>query len=161
MAIAFIGLGSNLGDREAYLRWAVERLTQLPETKLVQVSRLHETEPVGGPLQAMYLNGVAQIQTGLSPEKLLFYLQETEQALGRPRQRIHWGPRVIDLDLLSYNDLILETPQLILPHPRMHDRRFVLIPLAEIAPSWVHPRLQKTAQALLATLEHANPPTPR
>ncbi len=149
MATAFIGLGSNLGDRETYLTWALERLGSLPETRLIQASRWIETDPVGGPPQGGFLNGVAEIETGLQPRPLLDFLQQIEQALGRPPERIRWGPRVIDLDLLAYDDLRLQDPELTLPHPRMHARHFVLIPLAEIAPNWRHPELHKTAKELL------------
>ena len=152
MAVAHIGLGSNLGDREAYLRWAVERLERLPESRLLRTSRWIETVPVGGPVQGMFLNGVAQIETELQPRRLLEHLQEIEQTLGRPAGHARWGPRVIDLDLLSYDDRILEGPDLILPHPRLHERSFVLLPLAEIAPDWKHPRTGKTARELLQTL---------
>ena len=150
MAIAFIGLGSNLGDRAAYLTRALKQLAALPDTAVVQVSQWHETVPVGGPPQSLFLNGVSEIQTGLAPEALLQHLQEIERHAGRPKEHERWGPRVIDLDLLSYDDLILETPTLTLPHPRMHERRFVLEPLAEIAPRWVHPKLGKTARQLLS-----------
>lgn len=150
VAIAFIGLGSNLGDRKAYLLWAVEQMDLLPDTTVVHTSQWHETAPVGGPPQGMFLNGVAEIQTALAPEALLQHLQEIEQQAGRPQDHERWGPRVIDLDLLSYDGLALETPTLTVPHPRMHERRFVLEPLTEIAPRWVHPKLGKTAHQLLA-----------
>ncbi len=152
MAVAYIGLGSNLGDRKAYLGWGVERLGRLPGTQLVQTSRWIETVPVGGPPQGMFLNGAAQLETKLEPQQLLHQLQELEQTLGRPTAHSPWGPRVIDLDILSYDDLVLEEPGLILPHPRLHERSFVLIPLSEIAPDWKHPRLGKTAREMLQLL---------
>jgi 2-amino-4-hydroxy-6-hydroxymethyldihydropteridine diphosphokinase len=156
VATAFIALGSNQGDREAYLLWAVERLRQLPRTRVVQSSRWLENPPVGGPPQGMFLNGVVQIETDLAPEELLVHLQAIEDALGRPKERIRWGPRVIDLDLLAYDDLILDTPNLTLPHPRLHERSFVLIPLSELAPHWKHPKLGKTVMELLEALDHAH-----
>ena len=149
MATAFIGLGSNVGDREGTLKRAVERLRSVPETTVTAVSKWTETDPVGGPPQGTYFNGVVQIQTSLKPKTLLSYFQEIEQAFGRPESHVHWGPRVIDLDLLTYDDLVLEEPDLVLPHPRLHERPFVLIPLAQIAPTWRHPKLGKSAKELL------------
>ena len=158
MAIAFIGLGSNIGDREAHLASALEEIRRLPGTQLMKSSAWIETEPIGGPPQGKFLNGAAAIETGLPPETLLHYLQKIEQKLGRPLKRIPWGPRVIDLDLLTYKDLLLKTPELTLPHPRMQERPFVLIPLAEIAPTWRHPQLGKSAYQLLtqAAVAHAH-----
>ncbi len=150
MAIAFIGLGSNLGDRAANLTYALEQLAALPDTTLFRTSQWYETTPVGGPPQGLFLNGVSEIQTALAPETLLQHLQQIEQQTGRPKEHERWGPRMIDLDLLSYENLLMETPMLTLPHPRMQERRFVLEPLAEIAPQWTHPKLGKTAQQLLA-----------
>ena len=139
MATAFIGLGSNMGDRAGHLRAALERLAQLPQTRVIRCSSWHETAPVGGPPQGMFLNGVARIETSLKPKDLLERLQLIEEELGRPRERVQWGPRVIDLDLLDYDGLTLNLPGLELPHPRLRKRPFVLIPLAEIAPEWRHP----------------------
>lgn len=152
MAIAFIGLGSNLGDRSDYLSRAVEQLKKIPKISVMTVSFWHETTPIGGPPQGAFLNGVVKIETSLTPEALLTQLQSIEQVLGRPKQREPWGPRVIDLDLLTYDDLIMDTPALTIPHPQMHKRSFVLTPLAEIAPEWQHPKLKRTAQELLAEM---------
>ncbi len=152
MANALVALGSNLGDRKAYLTWALEQLGTLADTKVARVSRFHETAPVGGPPQGMYLNAVAELHTQLEPQALLRHLQTIETSLGRPEDHVRWGPRVIDLDLLAYDALVLETPDLILPHPRMHERQFVLTPLAEVAPHWVHPKLGKSAASLLELL---------
>ena len=159
MATAFIGLGSNIGNREWNLRIALERLEGLLDTDVVRVSQFHETDPVGGPPQGKYLNAVVQLQTAFGPEVLLKRLQEIEQLLGRPLQHLHWGPRVIDLDLLLFEKLVLETSQLTLPHPRMHERPFVLLPLAELAPEWRHPTLGKTVRELLEQLDRFHPLT--
>ena len=149
MAIAFIGLGSNLGDRENNLNQAVQALATLPQTRVMQVSKWQETEPIGGPPQGKYLNGVVQLETLQNALTLLYDLQDIEHTLGRPKEHAHWGPRIIDLDLLSYDELILQTPALTVPHPRIQERRFVLASLAEIAPNWRHTTLGKTASQLL------------
>ena len=130
---AYIGLGSNLGDREKHLQQAVFLLNREPHVRVEQCSRVYETDPVGYTEQPAFLNMVAKISTTLSPEPLLDVCLRIEQALGRVRN-VRWGPRTIDLDLLLYGDLSLETPRLCLPHPRMHERLFVLIPLLEVLP---------------------------
>jgi 2-amino-4-hydroxy-6-hydroxymethyldihydropteridine diphosphokinase len=135
---AFIGLGSNLGDRVAYLEDARRVLSGSPGITLAGSSSLYETEPVGYTEQGWFLNQVAEVATSLGPWELLRVLQGIEQALGRQRL-IRWGPRVIDLDLLLYGNAILTDPDLTVPHPRMYERGFVLAPLAEIAPDYIHP----------------------
>ncbi|MBM4046205.1 MAG: 2-amino-4-hydroxy-6-hydroxymethyldihydropteridine diphosphokinase [Planctomycetes bacterium] len=147
MAMAYIGLGSNLGNREGCLREAIQRLRQLPGTTVLRVSRFYETAPVGGPPQGEFLNAALAIETTLAPEPLLAELQRIEAALGRVRD-VKWGPRTIDLDILLYDDLVLDTPTLKIPHPLMHERMFVLDPLAEIAPDLVHPILEKPVAEL-------------
>lgn len=134
---AWIGLGANLGDTVAQLEQALARLAQLPHTRVVQVSSFYKSAPVdsSGP---DYTNGVAEIKTGLSPLHLLHQLQKIEQAAGRERPYRN-APRTLDLDLLLYGSLQLQTPELTLPHPRMMERAFVLHPLHEIAPQWVSP----------------------
>ena len=152
MATAYLGLGTNLGDRRANLRRAADAIAATPGVCATRLSPIHETAPVGGPAgQGDYLNAAMEIQTTLSPRELLNALLRIERDLGRER-RERWGPRVIDLDLLLYDDLTMDEPGLTLPHPRMHERRFVLDPLADLAPNLVHPVLGKTVIALVQTL---------
>ena len=136
---AFIGFGSNLGDPRSAIEEAVKLLEAVPEVALVALSNLMRSAPVGGPAgQEDFLNGVAHIETALSPQQLLCHLLRIELHLGRIRIA-RWGPRIIDLDILSYGNLVLREPGLCIPHPRMVDRDFVLEPLRQVAPDWVHP----------------------
>ena len=152
MVDAYIGLGSNVGDREKNIRAALEKLEKHSGIEVEAVSSLIETEPVGGPKgQLKFLNGAAALRTVLPPRSLLNEMQRVEKELGRERS-IAWGPRTIDLDILLYADAIIDEPGLEVPHPRMHTRLFVLEPLAEIAPDAVHPALRKTAAELLLML---------
>jgi 2-amino-4-hydroxy-6-hydroxymethyldihydropteridine diphosphokinase len=144
---AFIGLGSNLGDREAYLEAARRMLSDSQEILLSDASSLYETEPVGYTDQGWFLNQVVEVATGLDPWQLLLTLQGIERDLGRQRL-IRWGPRVVDLDILLYGDTVLNSPELIVPHPRLYERSFVLSPLAEIAPDHVHPDGKTTLEHL-------------
>jgi 2-amino-4-hydroxy-6-hydroxymethyldihydropteridine diphosphokinase len=153
MTNAFIGLGSNLGEREVHVRRAVEELGKIARTKFLRVSSLYDTAPVGDVEQPRFLNAVACVETDLSAGSLLWNLLLIEQRLGRIRTKARrWGPRVIDLDLLFFGDEIVEEPGLEVPHPEAHRRAFVLAPLAELAPEFVHPTLGETIAALLARL---------
>ena len=148
---AFIGLGSNLGDREASLRQALEHLAQAPETVVVRASSLYDTEPVGVEDQPHFLNAVAQLETQLTPRQLLWNLMLIERRLGRVRSQ-RWGPRTIDLDLLLYEDAIIEDDDFQVPHPELSKRSFVLVPLVELEPLLVHPVTGETMLALLQRL---------
>lgn len=150
MSIAYIALGSNLGDKEKNLRRALLLLTQ-QGVEVVRVSSFLSTEPYGVTDQPQFLNAVACVRTSLAPLALLDVLLATELAMGRVRLR-HWGERNIDLDLLLYEDVVLDLPRLHLPHPDMQNRDFVLLPLAEIAPELKHPTLQKTIYELKENL---------
>lgn len=152
MAIVYLGLGSNLGDRAGYLFRAVEAIDRLERIRCHRVSDFYETEPVGGPPdQRPFINAAAEIETVLNPATLLERLQNVEQDLGRPpppRQQ-RWGPRVVDIDVLLYDDLVFSVSGLTVPHPRMHERWFVLRPLVDLAPEVVHPLLHRTMSQLL------------
>jgi 2-amino-4-hydroxy-6-hydroxymethyldihydropteridine diphosphokinase len=151
MATAFVGIGSNLGDRETHLRTALEALATEDGIDVVAVSRLRETEPVGPVEQGPFLNGAVQVATELPPQELLARLLNIEERLGRVRGE-RFGPRTIDLDLLVYGDEIVDEPGLTVPHPRLHERRFALEPLAELAPAVIVPG-RGPVSALLAELE--------
>jgi 2-amino-4-hydroxy-6-hydroxymethyldihydropteridine diphosphokinase len=153
MPRVFVGLGSNLGDREGTLRAAVGRLRSLPETDVVAVSKLRDTEPVGSLDQPRFLNGAVELETRLAPRELLAALLELERAFGRDRSAgPPHGPRTLDLDLLLYDDREIEEPGLEVPHPRLHERGFVLQPLAELDPALEVPG-KGAVQALLARLD--------
>ncbi len=152
MHSVYIGFGSNIGDRLTHIQNAIHALSKTEGITLEKISSVYKTDPVGYEAQAQFLNGVAAIQTHLPPLSLLHALKNIETAIGR-QHRIRWGPREIDLDILVYGDLCLQTEKLVIPHPEMHRRRFVLAPLAEIAPDVVHPVFQETVQTLLERLE--------
>jgi 2-amino-4-hydroxy-6-hydroxymethyldihydropteridine diphosphokinase len=149
---AYIAVGANLGDREKNIRAAIRELKNTPGVDLTRTSKLIENPAVGGPENSPdFLNGVVEIETTLGSHDLLHRLLEIERKMGRQR-REKWAPRIIDLDLLLYGDKIISSDELVVPHPLMHTRRFVLEPLAEITPDLVHPTLGVTMAGLLENL---------
>ena len=151
MVEAFIALGSNIGDREANIKAALELLEQ--QVKIIKTSDLYETKPMYIEKQDWFLNGVAKIETELPPKELLALLKENEKKLGRkPVERN--GPRIIDLDILFYNSQVIYEGDLQIPHPKMGERAFVLVPLSEIAGDFVHPIEGKTIRELLAGVHY-------
>ena len=147
----FIGAGANLGEPVRRIREALDELEKSPGVKLSGVSSLYRTQPMGPVEQPPFVNAVFLLEYGMSAQSLLALLLEIEQKMGRVREE-RWGPRVIDLDLLFYGEDIIEEPGLEVPHPRLHERRFVLAPLAEIAPDFVHPVIDKSVSELLSGL---------
>src|SRR3989338_10921733 len=137
MPIVYLSLGSNIGDREANLKKAMELLVKIGEIK--SASKIYETEPHGVAGHPWYLNQCVEVETDVSPEILLKKCLEIEKQLGRVREKDVTVPRTIDIDMLFYDNEHIETDHLTVPHPRLHERRFVLIPLAEIVPDFVHP----------------------
>ena len=150
---AYIGVGSNQGDKEENCRRAVGEIQRMPETRVLQVSSWFMTEPWGAASTEWYVNGAVAVDTGLEPESLLQHCQAIERKMGRRPNRVRWGDRVIDLDILFFDDMVLEEPGLIIPHPELHRRRFVLVPLCEIAPDLKHARLDLDLRELLARVE--------
>ena len=145
--IVYLALGTNLGDRSGNLKQAIAALT--PQLDVKAKSQVYETPPWGFEEQPKFLNQVVKANTYLDPEPLLKHLKRLEVALGR-QESFPNGPRLIDIDLLFYDDLVLNKPSLVIPHPRLHERGFVLVPLMDIAPNLVHPVQQKTVQELVA-----------
>ena len=149
--IAYIAVGSNLGDKKAHIEQALKLIDQNVHTKILRQSTLIETDPVGYDDQAPFLNGALMVSTTLTPKKLIQWLMTIETDLKRERL-VKWGPRTIDLDVIYYDDLVTDDIDIVLPHPRMHERAFVLEPLSEIAPYIVHPLYKKRTVELLADL---------
>ena len=148
---AYVALGSNMGDRQGYIAGALETLKRHPMTEIRKISELIETKPYGGVAQEDFLNGAAEIETILSPRQLLELLHEIENAAGRERIQ-HWGPRTLDLDILFYDRIIIEDEKLVIPHPDLENRLFVLEPMVSIAPFLRHPVWGKTMTELLKQL---------
>jgi dihydroneopterin aldolase/2-amino-4-hydroxy-6-hydroxymethyldihydropteridine diphosphokinase len=149
---AYVAVGSNIGDKHKNVRDAVEMLNASSECRVTKVSSMYETKPVGYLDQEDFLNGAIEVKTLLTPDELMDVLFETENALGRERV-IRWGPRTIDLDIIFYDDLISYDEKVILPHPRMEERLFVLKPLRDIAPYYIHPVLKKRVTDLCEELD--------
>jgi len=149
----YVGLGSNLGDRKANIREAEEKLAALPDTRIVKASSLYESEPLGN-AKTWFVNSVLEIETEFEPEELLKRTKAIETAMGRKRVKgKRWGSRIIDLDLLLFDNQTVNKRNLKLPHPEMQKRRFVLLPLSELAPHVTHPQLGATISELLGGLK--------
>ena len=155
MAKVFLSVGSNLGDREFLIRNAVEGLRAMPRTSVLRVSSLYDTDPVGEVEQPPFLNAVAWLESELEPRELLWHLLLIEKRMGRVRAQ-RWGPRSIDLDLLFFGDTALDEPDLKVPHPEAHRRAFVLYPLHELDPDFLHPVTGEHIRTMIKRLD----PTP-
>jgi 2-amino-4-hydroxy-6-hydroxymethyldihydropteridine diphosphokinase len=149
----YIALGSNMGDRELNLLRATAEIGRLPDSRITGLSGFYDTDPVGPVQQERFLNAALRLETGLSPEALLAELQRIETKVFRRKRTVARGPRPMDLDILFYDDLTMAGETLAIPHPRLHERRFVLAPLAELAPDLVHPGLGRRINDLLASLD--------
>lgn len=149
---AYIGIGSNMGDTRGYLQSALEGIERNERIRKVRASKLIVTKPYGGVAQDDFLNGAVEVETLFTPEELLFFLQSLEQGANRER-KVHWGPRTLDLDILFYEDFISDKPLLTVPHPDMQNRDFVLKPLNELCPYYIHPIIGKSVRQMLWELE--------
>ena len=152
MSRVFIGVGSNEGDRLQHISRAVKALGAVNGVRVAQMATIIETEAVGGPPQDSYLNTAVELETTLAPKELLRRLKDIERQLGRKPSPQRWSPRPIDLDILLYDDRVIQSPELCVPHPRLHERRFVLEPLAQLAQELVHPVLHRSIAVLLEDL---------
>ena len=155
MAIAYLCLGSNIGDRVGYVQQATKMLVESGKVTIVRSSALYETEPWGKPDQSWFLNAVIEVKTKLKPKELLKLCLETEKRLGRDRTKeLHWSSRTIDIDILLYDDLIYEDEELIIPHQHLHERAFALVPLLELIPESIHPKLKKSLLQIHEEIEN-------
>jgi 2-amino-4-hydroxy-6-hydroxymethyldihydropteridine diphosphokinase len=152
LATAYVSLGSNIDDRLENLKRAIRKIKESDKISIKKVSSVYETQPVGYENQRWFLNLVLEVQTSFDPFPLLEYLLAMEDQMGRKREE-KWGPRNIDIDILLYDNRIVDSDRLTIPHPRMHERRFVLVPLAQIASQLLHPLLKKTVEELLESCE--------
>ncbi|HAK88155.1 MAG TPA: 2-amino-4-hydroxy-6-hydroxymethyldihydropteridine diphosphokinase [Nitrospiraceae bacterium] len=150
MAIVYIGIGSNIGNRQANCAGAVEELKSKGIT-VKKISSMHETEPWGLKEQPKFINMAVEAETSMSPEELLSAIKDIEEDMGR-KETVKWGPRIMDLDILFYDDIVIDMEHLHIPHPLLHKRDFVLNPLSEIAPGKLHPVLRKTVDQLKEAL---------
>lgn len=156
MSLAYLGLGSNLGDRVGYIQQAVQFLKDTPNIKVIDTSSLYETEPIGLVSEKWFVNAVVEIETTLEPEQLLETCMNIEQRLGRSREltapKALYQSRTVDIDILFYDDIILANDTISIPHPRVHERAYALVPLLELAPDFVHPILGNTIKFIHRTL---------
>ena len=152
----FISIGSNMGDRLRFCRQAIARVSAHEKIRSITASPFYETEPVDYTDQGWFINAVFKIETTLSPLRLLDELKSVQAEAGRMESAVRFGPRVLDLDILLYDDLIMDTPELTIPHPRMHKRRFVLLPMCDIGPNVLHPIFHCPVKQLLANLDPEN-----
>jgi len=150
--IVYLALGSNMGSRLSNLKTAISNLT--PQMNVKKKSEVYETPPWGFANQPAFLNQVVKVETYLQPDALLAHLKRLETVLGRV-PNFQNGPRLIDMDILFFDDKVLDTPPLVIPHPRLHERAFVLVPLADLAPDFVHPIFNKTVSELLDTVDRS------
>jgi 2-amino-4-hydroxy-6-hydroxymethyldihydropteridine diphosphokinase len=148
----YVGVGSNVGNKKENFLEALSRLAKLPDTKIVKESSLYESEPLGDSTD-WYINGAIEIETKFKPDMLLKKFKNIERAMGRKKVKKRWGARIIDLDILLYEGLVVRKKTLNIPHPEMQKRKFVLIPLSEIAPQVIHPELGVTISELLVTVK--------
>lgn len=153
MKTVYLALGANIGNRRKNIQSAIAMMHKIKDIRVVRISRLYETEPWGYKDQPKFINAAVKITTSLLPTQLFMVLKGVEKKLGRRPQKIKWGPRIIDIDILLYGSQIIKSGRLQIPHPEMHKRIFVLKPLAEIAPQVIHPKLKKTISEILELLK--------